>query len=119
MTLVATGLMNTQVAAEIGTSEVTVKVHRHNIMKTLGAKSLADLVRMADTLGLPHRSQTAGKDPKTIIHRLARLSNSFGRRFRRYSIPSRIVIKPRYIGPICSGMQGFLAYSRNGRIYCR
>jgi FixJ family two-component response regulator len=55
MSLVAAGLMNKQVAAEIGIVEVTVKVHRHNIMKKLGAKSLADLVRMADALGVPHR----------------------------------------------------------------
>jgi len=48
MQLVASGLMNKQVAAEIGIVEVTVKVHRHNAMKKLGAKSLADLVRMAD-----------------------------------------------------------------------
>jgi ATP/maltotriose-dependent transcriptional regulator MalT len=48
--------MNKQVAAEIGIVEVTVKVHRHNIMKKLGAKSLADLVRMADALGLTRSS---------------------------------------------------------------
>jgi RNA polymerase sigma factor (sigma-70 family) len=56
MGLVAAGLMNKQVAAEIGIVEVTVKVHRHNIMKKLGARSLADLVRMADALGLPRRA---------------------------------------------------------------
>jgi FixJ family two-component response regulator len=56
MSLVASGLMNKQVAAEIGIVEVTVKVHRHNIMKKLGAKSLADLVRMADALGLTRSS---------------------------------------------------------------
>jgi FixJ family two-component response regulator len=55
ITWVTAGLMNKQVAAEIGTSEVTVKVHRHNIMKKLDAKSLADLVRMADAVGLPRR----------------------------------------------------------------
>jgi len=60
MALVATGLMNKQTAAEIGISEVTVKVHRHNIMKKLGAQSLADLVRMADALGLPHRNGVMG-----------------------------------------------------------
>jgi FixJ family two-component response regulator len=54
MTLVVTGLMNKQAAAEIGIAEVTVKVHRHNIMKKLGAKSFPDLVRIADKLGLPH-----------------------------------------------------------------
>jgi FixJ family two-component response regulator len=58
MSLVASGLMNKQVAAEIGIVEVTVKVHRHNIMKKLGAKSLADLVRMADALGLPRSGNT-------------------------------------------------------------
>jgi len=53
MTMVAAGLMNKQAAAEIGISEVTVKVHRHNIMQKLGARSLAELVRTADSLGIP------------------------------------------------------------------
>jgi FixJ family two-component response regulator len=53
MSLVCAGLMNKQAAAEIGVSEVTVKVHRHNVMKKLGARSLAELVRMADSLGIP------------------------------------------------------------------
>ncbi len=48
--LVTAGLMNKQTAAEIGISEITVKVHRHNVMRKMGAKSLADLVRMADVL---------------------------------------------------------------------
>lgn len=52
MALVTAGLMNKQVAAEVGVTEATVKVHRHNIMKKLGARSLADLVRMADALGI-------------------------------------------------------------------
>ena len=50
MRLVCAGMMNKQVAAEIGISEITVKVHRHNVMKKLGAKSLPDLVRMSDSL---------------------------------------------------------------------
>jgi FixJ family two-component response regulator len=50
MALVCTGLMSKQVAAKMGVSEVTVKVHRHNLMKKLGVKSLAVLVRMADSL---------------------------------------------------------------------
>lgn len=54
MALVASGLMNKQAAVEIGLSEVTVKFHRHNIMKKLGLKSLADLVRVADMLGDGH-----------------------------------------------------------------
>jgi FixJ family two-component response regulator len=65
MGLVTAGLMNKQVAAEIGIVEVTVKVHRHNIMKKLGAKTLADLVRMADALRLPHRSD---KTERAGIH---------------------------------------------------
>jgi len=52
MSLITTGLMNKQVAATIGVSEVTVKVHRHNLMKKMGARSLAELVRMADSLAL-------------------------------------------------------------------
>src|SRR5215470_17127446 len=57
MTLVAAGLMNKQAAAEIGISEVTVKVHRHNLMQKLEAKSLAELVKMADALGLSHKDR--------------------------------------------------------------
>jgi FixJ family two-component response regulator len=68
MSLVASGLMNKQVAAEIGIVEVTVKVHRHNIMKKLGAKSLPDLVRMADALGLP-RSDKAERSTRHSNHR--------------------------------------------------
>jgi FixJ family two-component response regulator len=52
MPLVTAGLMNKQIAAEIGVSEITVKVHRGNVMRKMGAKSLAELVRMADALGL-------------------------------------------------------------------
>jgi FixJ family two-component response regulator len=55
MALVTSGLMNKQIAGEVGVSEVTVKVHRHNVMKKLGAGSLADLVRFADLLGVPRR----------------------------------------------------------------
>jgi FixJ family two-component response regulator len=50
--LVTSGLMNKQIAAEIGVSEITVKVHRGNVMRKMGARSLADLVRMADALNI-------------------------------------------------------------------
>jgi FixJ family two-component response regulator len=50
--LVSKGRLNKQAAAEIGISEITVKVHRHNAMQKLGAKSLVDLIRMADTLAV-------------------------------------------------------------------
>jgi FixJ family two-component response regulator len=56
MTLVAAGWMNKQTAAMVGINEVTVKVHRHNLMRKLDAKSLPDLVRMAGILGLPTRT---------------------------------------------------------------
>jgi len=46
--------MNKQIAAEMGLSEITVKVHRGNVMRKMGAKSLAELVRMADVLKLRH-----------------------------------------------------------------
>jgi FixJ family two-component response regulator len=52
MALVTAGLMNKQIAADLGVSEITVKVHRGNVMRKMGAKSLADLVRMADVLGI-------------------------------------------------------------------
>jgi len=44
--------MNKQIAGEMGISMITVKVHRGNVMQKMRAKSLAELVRMADTLGL-------------------------------------------------------------------
>jgi len=52
MALVASGLMNKQVAGKIGLSEITVKVHRGRIMQKMGARTLADLVRMAEALGI-------------------------------------------------------------------
>ena len=52
LALVASGLMNKQIAAEIGLAEITVKIHRGHIMRKMGAKSLADLVRMAEMLGV-------------------------------------------------------------------
>jgi len=53
MAHVVTGLMNKQVAGLIGLSEITVKIHRGNAMRKMQAKSLAELVRQAEALGLP------------------------------------------------------------------
>ena len=49
---VTAGILNKQIAAELDISEVTVKMHRGNIMRKMQARSLADLVRMADLLGV-------------------------------------------------------------------
>jgi FixJ family two-component response regulator len=54
LALVSSGLMNKQIAAELELAEITVKIHRGHIMKKMGAKSLADLVRMAERLGIRH-----------------------------------------------------------------
>jgi FixJ family two-component response regulator len=51
--LVASGLLNKQAAAELGISEVTLQIHRGKIMHKMKAESLAELVRMAGTLGIP------------------------------------------------------------------
>ena len=58
LAFVASGLMNKQIAAELGLAEITVKIYRGHIMKKMGAKSLADLIRMTETLGI-HPAKTA------------------------------------------------------------
>ena len=52
MTLVVAGLLNKQIAGELGTSETTVKNHRHQVMEKMGADSVAELVKMAYNLGI-------------------------------------------------------------------
>jgi FixJ family two-component response regulator len=56
MALVTAGLMNKQIAGEMRLAEVTVKLHRGSVMRKMGAKSLADLVRMADIVGIRRKS---------------------------------------------------------------
>ncbi|MBY6262572.1 DNA-binding response regulator [Azospirillum sp. 412522] len=58
MALVTAGLMNKQVAAKLELSEVTVKIHRGNLMRKMRAQSLADLVRMAEILDVRERTVT-------------------------------------------------------------
>ena len=60
MMLVTAGRMNKQVAADLGLSEITVKIHRGAAMRKMGARTLADLVRMADGLKPTSPGETAG-----------------------------------------------------------
>jgi FixJ family two-component response regulator len=55
MALVTSGLTNKQAAAQLGLSEITVKIHRGQTMRKMKANTLADLVRMAESLGLHHK----------------------------------------------------------------
>jgi FixJ family two-component response regulator len=55
--LVTAGLMNKQIAGELNVSEITVKVHRGNVVRKMGARSVAELVRMADALGVKQQEK--------------------------------------------------------------
>ena len=55
---VVAGFLNKQTAADLGTSEITIRVHRGQIMRKMGARSLAELVRMADKLGVTPRCRS-------------------------------------------------------------
>jgi FixJ family two-component response regulator len=57
MFFVSKGLMNKQIAVEVGLSEITVKIHRSNVMRKMEVRSLADLVRIAERLGIRRASQ--------------------------------------------------------------
>ena len=61
MAMVVRGLLNKQTAGELGTTEATVKVHRAKLMHKMKAESLADLIRMAEKLGIPAASRPAAQ----------------------------------------------------------
>jgi FixJ family two-component response regulator len=56
--MVSAGAMNKNVAADLGLSEITVKIHRGRVMKKMGARSFAELVRMAEVIAAPSREAT-------------------------------------------------------------
>ncbi len=63
MQQVVSGLLNKQTAAELNIAEYTVKIHRGHVMRKMHAESLADLVRMAESLGIPtHRGSARTSD---------------------------------------------------------
>jgi len=60
LAFVASGLMNKQIAAELGLAEITVKIYRGHIMKKMHAKSLAELIRITETLGIRPQKPSPG-----------------------------------------------------------
>ena len=68
MTLVVVGLANKQSAAELALSEMTVKVHRGQVMRKMQARSLPELVRMADRLGMPATTSQAAARSDNFRH---------------------------------------------------
>lgn len=60
--LVTSGLMNKQIAGRLNLSEITIKIHRGNLMRKMQAQSLADLVRMAEALGVREPVSRYGRD---------------------------------------------------------
>jgi FixJ family two-component response regulator len=55
MKLVVSGLLNKQIAAELGSSEVTIKIHRGQVMRKMRAQSIVELVHMAEKIGISGR----------------------------------------------------------------
>jgi FixJ family two-component response regulator len=63
---VVSGLLNKQVASELGISEVTVEIHRGRVMQKMGATSFAELVRMSEALRNPFDASPRLKEPRLL-----------------------------------------------------
>jgi FixJ family two-component response regulator len=59
LALVVTGRLNKQIAADLNVGEVTVKVHRAQVMRKMSARSMAELVRVADKAGVPRQNYSS------------------------------------------------------------
>jgi FixJ family two-component response regulator len=77
-TLIVSGLLNKQVASELGISMVTVQVHRGKTMQKMGATCFADLVRMAHTLGIPATTTGASPRRRAAVGTLVRIETCNG-----------------------------------------
>jgi len=62
MALVTAGMMNKQIAGELGIEEITVRAHRGRVMQKMGARSLPELVKIADALGVNRQSLRSGRE---------------------------------------------------------
>ena len=80
MALVTAGLMNKQVAGELGLSEITVKIHRGHLMSKMAVRSLADLVRAGEALEL---HQPVKSTPRTLVSFLSARARDVGERSDR------------------------------------